>query len=227
MPARRRAADTGRMKQRVRTTAALAAFAIAAAALPLPAAAGGREVRCASLGMWHNYCPIGLHGPVNLLKSDDMWSCREDETWGVDTLGIWVDKGCKASFWVLDRSDMSLGSGGGLVAGAAVVGAGLMALLAAHRDKARMDEGSDQVPTWLVGSYRGVDPAGKSGTHIDIGASGRYTISAGGSTSVGSWQSGNELRGDDGTRYRVERTDRGMRLTSLADGRQSADYVRN
>jgi hypothetical protein len=58
-------------------------------------------VRCSSQDMRFNHCPI--HGWVNNVQLSQQYSgntCVQDQTWGWDGKGVWVDRGCRADFKV-------------------------------------------------------------------------------------------------------------------------------
>ena len=63
---------------------------------------GPREVRvtCKSQGFKPSYCPLPHWGQVRLERRLSDAPCRQYDTWGVDGGGIWVDRGCAATFVV-------------------------------------------------------------------------------------------------------------------------------
>lgn len=133
--------------KRVRAVAALAALAMAAGSLP--ARAGQREIRCDSRGLGHNFCRVDTEGKVELVDRHSLFSCREGRSWGYDDRGVWVDKGCSATFRVGRHGHSNKAA----VAGA-VVGLAALAAIAASRHKAEATE----VESWTVGSFTGDDP---------------------------------------------------------------------
>lgn len=126
--------------------AALAALALVAGSAP--ASAGQREVRCDSRGMGHNYCRVDTDGRVELINRHSLFSCREGRSWGYDERGVWVDKGCSATFRVGKNNHNNKAA----VAGA-VIGLAALAAIAANRQKAEAVE----VESWAVGSFAGDD----------------------------------------------------------------------
>ncbi len=58
-------------------------------------------ISCASDDLHRHYCPADTRGGVRLLKQHSDASCRQDESWGYDRQGIWVDHGCRADFQVV------------------------------------------------------------------------------------------------------------------------------
>ncbi len=128
-----------------RTVATLAAMALLASSLPVQA--GQREIRCDSRGLGYNFCRADTDGRVELVNRHSLFSCREGRSWGYDKRGVWVDKGCSATFRV-GRS----GHHDKAVLGA-VVGLAALAAIAASRHKAEAVE----VESWAVGSFVGDD----------------------------------------------------------------------
>jgi Protein of unknown function (DUF3011) len=129
-----------------RAVAALAALALVAGSLP--ASAVQREVRCDSRGLGHNYCRVDTDGRVELIDRHSLFSCREGRSWGYDERGVWVDKGCSATFRVGRNNHNNKAA----VAGA-VIGLAALAAIAANRQKAEAVE----VESWAVGSFAGDD----------------------------------------------------------------------
>jgi Protein of unknown function (DUF3011) len=130
---------------RQRAVAALAALALIASSLP--AGAAQREIRCDSRGLGYNFCRVDTDGRVELMDRHGLFSCREGRSWGYDVRGVWVDKGCSATFRVgrHGHSDKALVG--------AVVGLAALAAIAANRHKAEAAE----VESWAVGAFQGDD----------------------------------------------------------------------
>ena len=122
--------------------------ALALAAISLPAHAGQREVRCDSRNLSHNFCRVDTQGQVELVDRHTLFPCREGRSWGYDARGIWVDKGCSATFRVGRQGHDHKAA----VAGA-VVGLAALAALAASRHKTEAAE----VANWTVGAFAGDD----------------------------------------------------------------------
>lgn len=129
-----------------RWVAALVALALSAGSLP--ARASSREVRCDSRGLGYTYCRVDTGGQVELLDRHSLFPCREGRSWGYDSRGVWVDKGCSATFRI-NRHDH--GNKAALVG--AVVGLAALAAIASSRQKSEATE----VASWLVGAFTGDD----------------------------------------------------------------------
>lgn len=72
----------------------------------IPAHAQQQVITCSSDDMKRHYCQIpGNNGRVKLGRQRSGSPCNEGSTWGVDSRGIWVDRGC--------RADFIIGGGGG------------------------------------------------------------------------------------------------------------------
>lgn len=58
------------------------------------------EIACSSYRNEFNRCPLPNAGNLNvkLIQNLGDASCRKDYTWGADSDGVWVDKGCSAVF---------------------------------------------------------------------------------------------------------------------------------
>jgi Protein of unknown function (DUF3011) len=46
------------------------------------------------------YCDADTRGGVRLVRRISDSACRQGSTWGYDSRGVWVDKGCRAEFEV-------------------------------------------------------------------------------------------------------------------------------
>jgi len=125
---------------------ALAALALVAGSVP--ASAAQREVRCDSRSLGHNYCRVDTDGRVELIDRHSLFSCREGRSWGYDERGVWVDRGCSATF----RVGRNRHSNKAAVAGV-VIGLAALAAITANRQKAEAFE----VESWTVGSFAGDD----------------------------------------------------------------------
>lgn len=58
------------------------------------------RVYCASDDMRRHSCFVDARGGVRLVKQRSDSECVEGRTWGRDSRGIWVDRGCRADFEV-------------------------------------------------------------------------------------------------------------------------------
>jgi len=64
------------------------------------ASANERHITCGSKNYGYNYCRVYTGGRVRLIHQLSHKSCSEGRTWGYDSQGVWVDKGCRADFVV-------------------------------------------------------------------------------------------------------------------------------
>lgn len=62
-------------------------------------------IYCASDDGRRNYCSANTRGGVRLTRQRSDSACNQGQTWGWDSRGIWVDRGCRAEF--------TTGNGGG------------------------------------------------------------------------------------------------------------------
>src|SRR5262249_15647622 len=68
---------------------------------PLPQSHSQTQtVTCSSDDMGRHTCPIDARGGVQLTRQISGSPCIFGRTWGYDSKGIWVDRGCRAEFQV-------------------------------------------------------------------------------------------------------------------------------
>lgn len=60
----------------------------------------GQTITCSSNDGNRHYCNVNTQRGVRLSRQISGSACIETRTWGYDTRGIWVDKGCRAEFVV-------------------------------------------------------------------------------------------------------------------------------
>ncbi|HUL16112.1 MAG TPA: DUF3011 domain-containing protein [Terriglobales bacterium] len=65
-----------------------------------PGNGNATSVKCESNDERRNYCGQYNHDQVQLDRQISGSPCIEGETWGVDREGLWVDRGCRASFTI-------------------------------------------------------------------------------------------------------------------------------
>ncbi|MBN6152543.1 DUF3011 domain-containing protein [Xanthomonas sp. AmX2] len=61
---------------------------------------GSRFLLCESKGRSKRRCGISIHQDVQIRRQLSGTACVQDESWGWDRDGVWVDKGCRAEFSV-------------------------------------------------------------------------------------------------------------------------------
>jgi Protein of unknown function (DUF3011) len=69
-----------------------------AKAAPVPQAA--LRMSCSSDDMRRHVCPVDTTGGVQMVHQKSEAKCIQNQTWGYDNRGIWVDRGCRAEFEV-------------------------------------------------------------------------------------------------------------------------------
>jgi len=62
-------------------------------------------IYCASDDMHRHGCRVDTHDGVYLVRQRSGSDCIFGRTWGFDREGIWVDRGCRADFEIIDRRD--------------------------------------------------------------------------------------------------------------------------
>ena len=60
----------------------------------------GQTITCSSDDGRRNYCNVDTGRGVNLSRQISGSPCVQNQTWGFDNRGIWVDRGCRAEFTV-------------------------------------------------------------------------------------------------------------------------------
>ena len=75
----------------------------------------GQVITCSSGDGRRNWCNIDTRGGVRLNRQLSGSPCIENQTWGVDNRGLWVDNGCRAEFAVNGGGNWGGGGGGGQV----------------------------------------------------------------------------------------------------------------
>ena len=60
----------------------------------------GGQMTCASDDMRRHYCPVNTSQGVRLVNQRSQSACVQGQTWGFDRRGVWVDRGCRADFFV-------------------------------------------------------------------------------------------------------------------------------
>jgi hypothetical protein len=76
----------------------IGALAFCWGAFSTPASA--QTISCASQDNGRQYCGADTRGGVTLIRQNSNSPCIENQTWGYDGRGIWVDRGCRAEFQV-------------------------------------------------------------------------------------------------------------------------------
>lgn len=61
-------------------------------------APGKKRIRCESRGGGRQHCPVETGGGVVLLRTLSRTPCELGQSWGFDTEGVWVSRGCRAEF---------------------------------------------------------------------------------------------------------------------------------
>jgi hypothetical protein len=87
--------------------------------------AWGQVVHCASVDGAKKYCKAETARGVKLVKQMGTGECKQGESWGYDSKGIWVDRGCDAEFAVgADAGGSTASVGGSKSAGGSDASAG-------------------------------------------------------------------------------------------------------
>jgi len=71
-----------------------------------------QTIRCKSKDREYAYCRVKTHNRVELVRQNSQTRCRQGRNWGYDRHGVWVDRGCEATFRVGRRDQDRYSSGG-------------------------------------------------------------------------------------------------------------------
>src|SRR5450755_3678411 len=74
-------------------------------------AQNGRQVTCASDDGKRHLCQVDTSRGVRMTNQRSGSPCIQGQTWGYDRRGIWVDRGCRADFY-LSSGGPGFGPGG-------------------------------------------------------------------------------------------------------------------
>jgi hypothetical protein len=207
------------------------------ASLLVVSPADARTVRCESQDYRYRYCAVPTYGDVHLQNELSRSACHYGRSWGYDHRGVWVDRGCRASFGVdegsrgryssYDYYDRDHRNDGGSKAGAAVagvaLGAAIAAAIVASKNKNRQDR--DVVPNWLVGRFEGYNPVYGADVAIQVSPSGTVTGFLPDAQIHGTY--GNGRIEFSGTEFDVEQTASGFNLTQRDDRKNIVVYHRD
>lgn len=155
-----------------RTMAMLVSSAMVLGALPVRAE---QTIRCDSRGFNYRYCRVDTDNQVELVRQHSLISCRENRSWGYDSRGVWVDRGCSADFRVgRDHHNNNK-------ALAAVAGIAIIAALAANSNN-KSKQATEDVSSWAVGTFTGYDEFERTDVELTILPGGSVSGRAGGNT---------------------------------------------
>ncbi len=195
----------------------------------LPARAGAKEVTCESSSMRRTYCGVGTHGDIRLISRQGRWPCRQNETWGIENEGIWVDQNCRGRFAVDDAPSSGNSNASAI---AAVIGIAAIAAIAASKNRRDDDRPPDYGgpdyghPNWLVGRFSGYSHRDRQYLRLDIGPSGRVISRGERETYYGRMLGNDQMGFDNGARYFVQPFAGGIRLLKADNRREYIDLQR-
>lgn len=146
---------------------------------PTATAHAETHITCESDHYRYRHCPIRTEGRVALVRQLSRTHCRENQTWGYDPGGIWVDQGCAAEFRVGAHSGLSRGEkvAIGAIAGLAILGA----IASSKNSPARQQD----VAPWAIGNFSGFDSDENTLVQVNILPSGTLNGHAAGNSFSG------------------------------------------
>lgn len=209
--------------KRVLTAATCVATLVWGAVVPQaapPARAGEspeRTITCSSWNYRYRYCRADTDNRVRLERQISFATrCRLGDTWGYDSRGVWVDRGCQAEFRV--------GRDGGSGKTAAVVGGVAAAAIIAAAIASSKSHHDDPVESWAVGTFRGYDEQEGQDVELTVVPGGSVTGTAGDASFSGRWEKDRLQLGR--FRFRVERSGNGFKAVDEGDAAHSVQFRR-
>jgi len=176
-----------------------------------------RTITCSSWNYRYRYCRADTDNRVRLERQISVASrCRFGDTWGYDSRGVWVDRGCQAEF--------SVGRYGGSGKTAAVVGGVAAGALIVAAIAASKSHHEDPVESWAVGTFRGFDEAEGRDVEVTVMPGGSVTGVAGDAPFSGRWEKDRLQLGQ--FRFRVDRSGNGFKAIDEKDGGHSVQFRR-
>jgi hypothetical protein len=76
---------------------------------------GGQRITCSSDNGKRNWCDAGGSRDIRMARQISGSACIQNQTWGVDRRGLWVDRGCRAEFFVASAQQGPPGPGRGRI----------------------------------------------------------------------------------------------------------------
>jgi len=213
------------------------------------ALANERHITCGSQNYGYNYCRVYTGGRVRLVHQMSKKSCTEGESWGYDSQGIWVDRGCRADF-IVDEAygsgwgggynggynshqssgsssthkddDNNIGAALGVAAGVAILGAliGSAGSSDSHYDQRHQSN----IPTWAIGTFQGYNSQQNAEVELTITPSGQVNAAVKGRRLNGSFD-GRTLS-IQGERFEVERSSNGLTTIQERNYNNQVHYFR-
>ena len=180
------------------------------AAPRLPGAADDeRTIVCESKNYRYRYCRVDTENRATLVRQISAVSrCEYGDSWGYDSRGVWVDRGCQGEFRV-GRGSSATNAAVAAVAVGAVIAAAIASSKSHH---------SDPVDSWAVGTFRGYDEVEATDVELTVLPGGSVTGLAGESQFSGRWERSMLQAGKH--RFKVERSGNGF----LAVDENDADH---
>ncbi len=206
------------------------------------ASANERHITCGSNNFGYNYCRIYTGGRVRMVHQLSHKSCSEGDSWGYDSQGVWVDKGCRADF-IVDEAygsgwnggsnggynsqhnygsssrhddDENIGAALGVAAGAVILGAllGGSGSSSGSSNSHYDQRHSSNIPSWAIGTFEGHNSQRNAEVELTIMPSGQVNATVDRRRLHGSFD-GNTLHIGN-TSFLVQRSNNG--LTTIQDG---------
>jgi hypothetical protein len=187
---------------------------------PLPVRAE-QTIHCGGSTYRYRYCPVDTGDRAQMVHQYSMIGCRQNESWGYDRNGVWVDHGCEADFRVgNDNRNRDK-----VMAGAALVGLAALIAMSASKQKQEQAQAQGEVEAWSVGSFTGYDETERAQVQLTILPGGSVSGHAGRNDFTGSLR---ENRLEAGRhRFRVERSGNGFTAVDERDAGHRVVFQRS
>src|SRR5215470_9382090 len=105
-------------------------------------------ITCESRKNDYNFCYANTLGNVSLKQQLSNVQCRKGKTWGSDSQGIWVDRGCRAEFeYGRDQGGSNAGRNAAIATSAIAGAIALGMIISSRKDKNAYDKLSAEEKT--------------------------------------------------------------------------------
>lgn len=185
---------------------------------------GRREIYVYSPNYAYYKYNVNTDNEVELVRQLSNSPCERNSSWGYDNNGVWVDRGCSGQFLVGKRPGGGSNAGRNTAIAGAVAGGVILAAILASRSN-KDDKANDEVPDWLVGTFRGYNPTYNTTVELTVYTGGSFTVRAPSMRPVSGSYKNKELVVDD-LHFKVVKQGNGIRTTQVGKEDNQVSYVR-
>lgn len=184
---------------------------------------GRREIYVSSPNYRYYKYNIQTDNEVELVRQLSNSPCDKNRTWGYDRNGVWVNQGCSGQFLVGKRPGGS-NTGRNVAVGSAIAGGVVLAAILAARAKNK-DHANDEVPDWMVGTFRGYNPTYDTTADITIYDGGSVSLRAGNRPTINGSYRDNQIE-MGGLKFKITKERNGFRTTEVGREDNQVSYTR-